>query len=368
MNRIIFYLASLIIICACSDASKDTGTDVPNVGNTGSFSHILVQDAKVKLLWDPVAGAESYNLYFARQSGVSPGNVSTILGGTIRNNVQSGHVEIGLQNGTQYFFRLASVDANGIESLGDEGNVRPQSLAVAQELNDTGITTCANNTNDNIPCSETSSSHPGQDAELGRDSNLQLVKLGAGVAGFDFTKLDSDGFPLINQQSTYEESAWSCVLDRVTGLLWEVKTKDGGLQDGAHTYAWHSTDASTNGGDTGPASGGSCSTVACNTEAYTTAINNLGLCGFNSGWRMPTVEELRSLMNYASPTNPRWDVSMFPNAVNPGDAFDNYYFWSRQTSAAIASAAWQFGYNGGGNSLGSKASSVYRVRLVREYP
>ena len=39
--------------------------------------------------------------------------------------------------------------------------------------------------------------------------------------------------------------------DNVTGLMWEVKTDDGGLRDKDWTYSWYNPDATTNGGSAG---------------------------------------------------------------------------------------------------------------------
>jgi len=81
--------------------------------------------------------------------------------------------------------------------------------------------------------------YPGQDASYGRD--VTQDNDADGHAGFSFTKLDSDGSVLpanaVNR---------SCVRDNVTGLVWEVKSNDGGLRDRSWTYSWYNPDVSTN--------------------------------------------------------------------------------------------------------------------------
>ena len=77
------------------------------------------------------------------------------------------------------------------------------------------------------------SGYEGQDAEHGRDAlaaNGQLQKVGG--KGFGFTKLDANGNPL-----RVSEPVVVCK-DNHTGLIWEVKTDDGGLlqSDG---YNWY---------------------------------------------------------------------------------------------------------------------------------
>ncbi len=66
--------------------------------------------------------------------------------------------------------------------------------------------------------------------------------------------LDSNGASLSASAPT-----WACVQDNVTGLTWEVKTYDGGLQDKDHTYSWYSDNNTANGGDPGTQNGGNCS-------------------------------------------------------------------------------------------------------------
>ncbi len=82
--------------------------------------------------------------------------------------------------------------------------------------------------------------YPGQDAEYGRDATHNDNS--DGHAGFSFTKLDANG----NTLPTTALS-WSCVKDNVTGLIWEVKTDDSGLQDMGNIYSWYNPDNNANG-------------------------------------------------------------------------------------------------------------------------
>jgi hypothetical protein len=171
------------------------------------------------------------------------------------------------------------------------------------------------------------------------------------VAGFDFTKLDASGNAL-----PASATSWSCVRDNVTGLIWEVKTNDGGLRDMNNTYSWYNPDSSTNGGSAGTQNGGTCSGgIDCDTASYVAAVNTAGLCGA-SDWRMPTVEELRSIVDYAvSYPGSAIDTNYFPNAVN-------YGFWSASPYAGDTGSAWLCGYGVVGSDSKSNGSAV---RLVR---
>ena len=98
---------------------------------------------------------------------------------------------------------------------------------VPQKLNDTGITKCVffsifADCTEGIGSIGSWFDH-NQDAEVGRDylaTNGQLTKVGAGIAGFDFTKISAAG-----EKLPATATAWSCVLDNQTGLMWEIKTK-----------------------------------------------------------------------------------------------------------------------------------------------
>lgn len=221
----------------------------------------------------------------------------------------------------------------------------------AGALNDTGITGCADNAGNNLPCPVTS--FPRQDAQLGRDAAWKagkLQKIGGGHAGFDYTKLDSAGKSL-----PASATAWACVRDNVTGLVWENKTDDGGLRDADNTYTWYNPNANTNGGDPGTQNGGSCTGSACDTYAYAKAINAKALCGFTD-WRLPSRGELHSLVDYGT-DHPAIVSNYFANT--PSDAF-----WSASPAGCIT-CAWFVDFNNYGYEVYSFKGNGLAVRLVR---
>jgi hypothetical protein len=242
-------------------------------------------------------------------------------------------------------------------------------VATAAGLNDTGITRCANFQDNNLDCPQ--DSFPLQDAETGRDAQAGLSKAGGGSAGFDFTKVCNSGelaghgscppAPLLGSDLT----DWGCTRDNVTGLIWEIKTADGGLRDKDWTYTWFSSDSSTNGGISGErghydSCGGFLNNHQCNTEAYVAEVNALepALCGYTD-WRMPTLEELRGLVNYTGGT--AIDYSYFPNTNYSGA------YWSASTYAPHPEAAWYLTFYNGGDGAISKGYYLWHlvVRLVR---
>ena len=86
-----------------------------------------------------------------------------------------------------------------------------------------------------------------------------------------------------------------CVLDDVTGLIWESKTDDGGLQDKDNTY--------TNLGNL----------AATDASGYVSAINAAKLCGFGD-WRIPSRNELLGIVDYSRTQAPMLNTTAFPNA------------------------------------------------------
>jgi hypothetical protein len=214
-------------------------------------------------------------------------------------------------------------------------------------LNDTGIVTCGDAARNDLPCPV--ANYPRQDAEYGRD--VAHNDPSDGHAGFSFTKLDANGNDL-----PAGATDWSCVRDNVTGLIWEVKTDDGGLRDQDWTYTWYNPDPTTNGGDPGFQDGGACEGSACDTQGFVAAVNAQGLCGA-SDWRLPAREELRSIVSYDF-YELVIDTNYFPNTTR----YDS--FWTASPDAFNSGNAWVIFFHGGYGLSYSKDSSRV-VRLVR---
>lgn len=322
-------------------------------------------NALARLSWDAVTQAKAYRLFkFNADEGYSY---------TDLDSATTDYESTGLKNGQVYEFFVVAIDEKGNEGLGSEVvSVTPQPIQtgqtpVAQPLNDTGQTESlkilseiqgTGSVYDETCSAEEQDCAHGRDATHNDDSD--------GHAGFSFTKLD----------------AGKCVLDNVTGLVWEVKqggnqhVGDEGLHDADDTYTWYNTDATRNGGKEGLLNnaaavcyGFQTDTPAsyCNTEAYVARVNAEAWCGY-SDWRLPNREELRSLVDNSKgvdhfAVNPTIDTDYFPNTVN-----NNY--WSSSPLANPDSDdsdyAWHVSFwNGSVENISYGSNKNKFVRLVR---
>lgn len=103
-------------------------------------------------------------------------------------------------------------------------------LLEAVELNDTGVgqTKYSSEQTDYYFTPEDVRDYPGQDPQYGRDAlGSSLDKKGSGHGGFDYSKADN------------------CVVDNVTGLVWEVKTdaSEDDLQSNKWTFTYRDDSA-----------------------------------------------------------------------------------------------------------------------------
>lgn len=251
---------------------------------------------------------------------------------------------------TIYTIKLVVTDTQGLSTISSGFTIKTISSGVLTGLlNDSGVTQCTYYNMFFADCNYDSRLYDwfgiNQDGEVGRDflaTRGELLKAGAGDGGFDFTKISETG-----QTLPANATKWDCVLDNHTGLLWEVKTDDGGLRDKDNIYQFYDTDLTINDGN--------------NAQTYTKLVNTQVLCGY-SDWRLPNRGELHSIVNY-SKHDPAIDSIYFPNT-------QIYEYWSSSFGVKNTTSVWtvnfSYGYDGNGTTY-DKGSKTYRnyVRLVR---
>jgi hypothetical protein len=160
-----------------------------------------------------------------------------------------------------------------------------------------------------------------------------------------YTKIANNGSDLPDSaQLGSGVGDWACTRTNSSGLIWEVKTADGGLRDQNKTYSNYDSSYDPYG------------QIAAtdNSLGFAIAVNGSALCGF-SDWRVPGIDELFGLVNKS--TAPTINPTYFPNTPSS-------YFWSGSPSTYYLSNAWGVYFDVGLVS-GNDRSGGNRVRLVR---
>lgn len=236
-------------------------------------------------------------------------------------------------------------------TLSELVNAEPSRL-----LNDTGSIYCHPDIalNDKSTCD-----FPLRDSLIGRDaaainpkeSGFTKPDGSAGNGGFALTPLDVNGnaIPLVGDPPV-PVVAPRCIWDRVTNLVWEVKTEEG-LQNYKSTYGWGSNNT------------GTCTDGAgCSTDAYISDLNKANICGeTEDDWRLPSRMELMSIID-AEHILPSIDQSFFPytafevytpprnDAVGLWFQPDGAAYWSGVANASDNSESWVVNFNFGSSS------------------
>jgi len=212
-------------------------------------------------------------------------------------------------------------------------------------LNDTGVSACLDGSDSLAPCVNENTgdtgTYPRQDGRFGRDAAATagtLTKVGGGVGGFDFTALDATG-SVIPLAADVPSIAPACVKDNLTQLIWEVKTASNA------SAAYHVDDDH-------PERSGHWSVHRDSLQSGS------GLCGYTTGWRLPTRRELLSIV-HRDRIHPVLNTNFFP------DTLDNLAYWTSDYVAdGAGSHRWRVSLYDGTTDYDFVGNAVH-VLLVR---
>ncbi|HZR80915.1 MAG TPA: DUF1566 domain-containing protein [Candidatus Binatia bacterium] len=144
------------------------------------------------------------------------------------------------------------------------------------------------------------------------------------------------------------------VTDYDTGLQWELKTDDDSVHDQDNTYAWSAT--------SGPPDGALFVDFlgTLNQGFSADALTTTGCFAEHCDWRLPTIEELRGILDAQYPSCTMTPCTTIPGLTRPG--FSDFY-WS-SSSYVTASDAWSVSFYDGYPEVHGKGTADF-VRAVR---
>ena len=150
-----------------------------------------------------------------------------------------------------------------------------------------------------------------------------------------------------------ESESWSCVLDDKQSLVWEVKSEEEGVQYSLNTYTWFDGES---GRDNGTFSKNCYWGKHCNTLSFNADVNKANLCGY-SDWRLPSLNELNTIVDYYGESDTLINTDFFPNTQK------NTY-WTSDSVIKSPKLAFEVPFFYGGSKARQKTIDTF-VRLVR---
>ena len=171
-----------------------------------------------------------------------------------------------------------------------------------------------------------------------------------GIAGP--VAVPDDGAVQAGASLSYTDNGDGTITDNNTGLMWEKKSDDGGLHDKDNAYYW---------------SGNGTQETIWDWLEDVNAEGGTGFAGYQD-WRVPSVRELMSIVNYQNtplPVSAAFNGNCAAGAtVLTGSCTLLTAYWSSTTWARSTSQAWNVSFNRGEVGASDKTSTL-RVRAVR---
>ncbi|MGE0353619.1 MAG: fibronectin type III domain-containing protein [Gemmatimonadales bacterium] len=111
-TRLLSSLAAMTLLACGGDGN---GTSGPASGPAAPTNVVItIVNGEIKVTWDPVAGAQNYNVYMASQAGVTRANYATLPGNMFHPGlpIVFDHPP-GLDPNTLYHFVVTAVNGAG---------------------------------------------------------------------------------------------------------------------------------------------------------------------------------------------------------------------------------------------------------------
>ncbi len=121
-----------LTIISCGEKDEHSGSSSLSDTTTTTLSSPSDVSAtlgyyQVELDWTAVSGASSYTVYWGSSTGIS--SSSTAITGITENS----YTHTGLDNGTKYYYKVATVNSTGTGSLSSEVNATPRDAHTVTE-------------------------------------------------------------------------------------------------------------------------------------------------------------------------------------------------------------------------------------------
>jgi hypothetical protein len=199
-----------------------------------------------------------------------------------------------------------------------------------------------------------SSSLPGQDGQLGRDTYSDTNGNADGDLGFSFTRVcnsgqsERTGTCPANPPIGDGWNEWACLIDNVTGIWWEVKA-DTGYRAKDLTYTDYSPDYDPVGQYGSPT----------DATGFVAAVNAANLCGQHD-WNLSHTAKVQTIVHYGvvAAGSARVDTRYFPN-TQPG------WYWNDSPNLSAVANAWAMNFADGSVSNDANRATLRYVQVLR---
>ena len=194
----------------------------------------------------------------------------------------------------------------------------------------------------------------GQDGQLGRDTYAATDNSSDGLLGLSFVRLCNDGEyagkGLCPKVPALGEGVhdWGCVQDKLTGIMWEVKTA-AGLRGRDLRYSNYSPQYDPLG------------EYASHTDAtgYVADVNASNLCGFHD-WGLAHTAKVQTILSYGvlGTTAPRVDLAFFPNTQAD-------WYWNASPNHSAKNTAFAVNFGDGSVDNAADRATLRYAQVIR---